>query len=266
MIVRDQGDSWQVVAQPHHGDVCGDIALAWGNDRFAAPRARESLAIAARRHDDGWAIWERTPDVDRRDGRPLNVFDVGTEVHLAFYRAMIVAVADEDPYAGVLASMHGAGLYSGRYGTQPSFKMTFQDALRDQVDAFIRERNDAHDARAAELGISDEQRWVDYKLLQVSDRLCLYLCLNDLVAGAEDDLGPVPLDYDGEETTVAIRPVGPWQISLAPYPFAEPEIALTLRRRVLPKRRWVSRREFAAAYDAAAVEDRVIEVRDGDAT
>ena len=77
-----------------------------GNDRFAAPRALESLATAARRHDDGWSVWERSPDLDLGEGRPLNVFDVGTEIHLAFYRAMIVAVADEDPYAGVLASMH----------------------------------------------------------------------------------------------------------------------------------------------------------------
>lgn len=57
MIVRDQGDSWQLVAQPHHGDVCGDIVRAWGNGRFAAPRAPESLATAARRHDDGWSVW-----------------------------------------------------------------------------------------------------------------------------------------------------------------------------------------------------------------
>ena len=208
MIVRDQGDSWQLVAQPHHGDVCGDIVRAWGNDRFAAPRALESLATAARRHDDGWSVWERSPDVDLGEGRPLNVFDVGTEIHLAFYRAMIVAVADEDPYAGVLASMHGAGLYNGRYGTQSEFTMNLTEAWREQVEAYVAERTAAHDARAAELGIPEDQRWVEYKLLQVADRLCLYFCLNDLEAGTEAELAPVPVDYDGDDATHGHPPRG----------------------------------------------------------
>ena len=40
---------------------------------------------------------------------------------------MIAAVLDQDPYAGLLVSMHGAGIYRGRYGTQPSLKLTFAD-------------------------------------------------------------------------------------------------------------------------------------------
>ena len=97
-------------------------------------RHAPSLATAARRHDDGWSVWERSPDVDLGEGRPLNVFDVGTEIHLAF---------------------------------------------------------------------------------------------------------------------------------LASYPFADPELALTLRRKVLPKQQWRSRHEFAAGYDAAPFEDRVIALRPG---
>ncbi len=269
MIVRDQGDSWQVVAQPDHGDVCGAIVRAWGNERFAAPIARDALAIAARRHDDGWAVWERTPDVDHRtgDGRPLNVFDIGIDVHLAFFRAMIAAVSGEDAYAGVLASMHAVGLYSQRMGTDPSLKMTFEDTRRDEVDAFLGELRAEHDAKAAELGVPESQRWVDYKLLQVADRLCLYLCLNDLVAGTEATLAPAPLGYDGtgedDDATLTIRPTGAWEIAIDPYPFAAPVVELTLPRRVFPKRAWSSRDEFAAAYLTADVEQRVITVRDG---
>lgn len=268
MIVRDQGESWQVVAQPDHGDVCGEIARAWGNDAFEAPRARGSLATAARRHDDGWAIWEREPDVDHRngDGRPLNVFDIGIGVHLAFFRAMVEAVSDEDRYAGVLASMHAAGLYTNRYDTDPSLKMTFEDTRREQVDRFVEERNAAHDAVAAELGVPDDQRWVDYKLLQVCDRLCLYFCLNDLVGGTEADLGPAPTGYGGDDATLRIRPVDAWKISIDPYPFAEPVTTFTLPRRVFPKRQWASRTEFAQAYRDARVEMRVIEVHDGGRT
>jgi hypothetical protein len=263
MIVRDEGGSWQAVAQPDHGDVCGAIARAWGNERFESPRSLDSLAIAARRHDDGWAIWERTPDLDLASGRPLNVFDVPIEIHLAFFRAMIAAVTDEDRYAGVLASMHAVGIYTKRYGTDPGLKLTFADAARDSIDAFVAERNGAHDALAAELGVGDAERLVDYKLLQVADRLCLYFCLNDLVDGTPAELGPAPVGYGGDDATLSIRPAGPWRITLDPYPFAEPVTQLVLPRRVLPKRDWASREEFAAAYREAPVEDRVIEVSDG---
>ena len=56
---------------------------------------------------------------------------MGVPAHLAFYRACIAAVSDQDPYAGLLVSMHGAGIYRGRYGTQPSLKITYADEVRD---------------------------------------------------------------------------------------------------------------------------------------
>jgi hypothetical protein len=248
VIVRDQGDSWQVVAQPDHGDVCGAFARAWGNARFAAPRRPDSLFTAARRHDDGWAIWERTPNLDPRDGRPLNVFDVQVPVHLAFFRAMIAAVTDEDAYGGVLVSMHAAGLYTHRYGTDPSLRMTMADDARPAVDAFVADRNTEHDAQARALGIPDADRWVDYKLLQTFDRLCLYLCLNDLIAGTPAELAPVPASDGADDTTIAISPVGAWAVALEPFPFAASPSVFSLPRRVFPKARWSSRRAFAEAY------------------
>jgi hypothetical protein len=265
MIVRDQGDSWQVVAQPDHGDVCGEIARAWGNELFAAPAARDSLVVAARRHDDGWAIWERTPDVDRRtgDGRPLNVFDIGVDVHLSFFRSMILAVSGEDEYAGVLASMHAVGLYSQRMGTDPALKLTMQETRRAEIDAFMGDLVAAHDAKTQELAVSEEQRWVDYKLLQVADRLCLYFCLNDLVAGTPAELAPAPRNYDGDDVTLKITPAGPWELRMDPYPFADPVAEFVLPRRVFPKRAWSTRAEFAQAYHDADVHDQVITIRAG---
>ena len=60
VIVRDAGDAWQVVMQTDHADLSGAIATAWA-DR--GPR-HDSVVVAARRHDDGWAVWERSPLVD----------------------------------------------------------------------------------------------------------------------------------------------------------------------------------------------------------
>ena len=60
MIVRDAGDAWQVVLQTDHADLSGAFARAWA-ERGAG---HDSLVIAAERHDDGWAVWERAPRVD----------------------------------------------------------------------------------------------------------------------------------------------------------------------------------------------------------
>ena len=97
MIVLDRGDTWQVVLQPEHAELSEEVALAWA-DR--GPR-HDSVVLAARRHDDGWATWERSPLVDA-DGKPVSFLDVHVPAHLAFYRSGIQSVTDEDPYAGLL--------------------------------------------------------------------------------------------------------------------------------------------------------------------
>jgi hypothetical protein len=236
MIVRDHGDSWQIVLQPDHADLAAQFARDWGNGRgFAVPSPLGSVVVAAARHDDGWAVWERAPTLDRDGKAPRNFLDVEVASHLAFYRAMIAAVVDQDPYAGLLVSMHGAGIYRGRYGTQPSLKLTFADEERDQVEGFVAEQEELHARLVARLGIGEEERWTNYRLLQVYDRLSLYFCLRDVEAGESDTLEPVPRDYAGAETALVIEPLGPWQVRIDPYPFAESPARFWLVRRLLRK-------------------------------
>src|SRR6185437_3950027 len=135
MIVRDRGDGWQVVLQIDHEDLSGDFARAWAerNGRH------ESLTIAAARHDDGWAVWERAPVVDD-EGNPVNFLDVDITSHLAFYRACIAAVDEHDPYAGLLVSMHGAGIYRQRYGRDPALGLSRAQEAQALIDAFVDEQ------------------------------------------------------------------------------------------------------------------------------
>ncbi|MGH7429838.1 MAG: DUF3891 family protein, partial [Candidatus Methylomirabilaceae bacterium] len=61
--------------------------------------------------------------------------------------------------------------------------------------------------------------WTQYELLQIWDRLSLFVCLNDLSQPAEDRLGPVPLGADGSVTDLRVRTAGDGVITLDPYPF-----------------------------------------------
>jgi hypothetical protein len=221
MIVRDRGDSWQVVLQTDHADLSGAFARAW-SDRDAR---NDSLVLATERHDDGWAVWEQAPLVEPETGKPINFLDVGVPAHLAFYRACIAAVSDQDPYAGLLVSMHGAGIYRQRYGTDLALALTRADEVAEQVEEFVAEQEASHPGRLAVAGYSDEERWADYHRLQLYDRLSLYFCMRDAENGEPWEIR----DY-------RLAPLAAWRVTIDPYPFVESPARFSLLRRLVPKR------------------------------
>jgi hypothetical protein len=232
VIVRDRGGDWQVVLQTDHAELSEEVARAWA-DR--GPR-HDSVVLAARRHDDGWATWERSPMVDAV-GTPVNFLDVHVPAHLAFYRAGIAAVTDEDAYSGLLVSMHGAGIYRQRYGADPALALTRAPEVQELVDAFVAEQEAGYPRRSAEAGVGEEQRLADYHRLQWYDRFSLAFCLRGWdEAGEAFELGPFRFE-----------PVGPWRSRVVPWPFAAAEVGCSLVRRLVPKRGW-HQTEFRDAF------------------
>lgn len=224
--------------QTDHADLAAGFARAWAE---RGPR-HDSVVLAARRHDDGWATWERSPLVDATS-RPVAFLDVHVPAHLAFYRAGIVAIADEDPYAGLLVSMHGSGIYRQRYGTDPALALTRAPEVQERVDEFVAEQEAAYPERMEQAAVSDALRWEDYHRLQWYDRFSLAFCMRDWDEPAEAfDVGPYRFE-----------PRGPWRASVAPYPFDAPSVSVPLLRRRLPKRPW-TQPEFREELAATEVE------------
>ena len=211
MIVRDRGDSWQVVLQTDHADLSAAFARAW-----ASPLP-DALVIATERHDDGWAVWEQAPRVDA--GTPVNFLDVDIRSHLAFYRAGIAAITEQDADAGLLVSMHGAGIYRQRYGFDPALGLARAEAAKDEVDAFVAEQE-------AKFGSEPGDRLEDYTLLQLFDRLSLYFSMRDAENGE-----PAPVELQG----YTLEADGPWRVRIDPFPFAGRPATFALKRRVIPK-------------------------------
>jgi hypothetical protein len=253
MLVRDAGDSWQLVMQPDHAQLSGQLAAAWGGRGFARPEPLRSVVRAAARHDDGWAVWERRPRLGA-DGAPQPFFAVPAPVHLAFYRACVEVVCDEDPYAGLLVSMHMSGLYRNRYGVMPTPAMALGDDARAAVEAFVAEEEERQAALCRALEVDEAQRWTNYALLQVFDVVSLYFGLADLDAGTPGACEGAPTADGGEPARIAIEPLGPWRVRLDPYPFVESPIALTLTRRLVPKRAWADDDAFRADVEATRPE------------
>ncbi len=214
MIVRDAGSSWQIVYQTDHADLSAAFARAWADP---GPR-RDSLIVAAERHDDGWAVWEQAPQVDS-SGKPVNFLEVDVRAHLAFYRAGIAAITEQDADAGLLVSMHGAGIYRQRYGLDPGLGLSRAADVQEEVDAFVAEQE-------AKFGGDPGDRQADYELLQLYDRFSLYFCMRDVESGEEAEL-----------QGYRFEPLGPWRVRLAPFPFVESPARFSLLRYVLPEAR-----------------------------
>jgi hypothetical protein len=212
VIVRDLGDAWQVVLQTDHADLCGQFAESWAEKGGVSA----SLKIATGRHDDGWAVWERAPRVDET-GTPVNFLDVDVRSHLAFYRAGIAAITEQDEHAGLLVSMHGAGIYRQRYGLDPGLGLSRAPEAETEIEAFVAEQE-------AKFGGDPGEHRREYELLQLFDRLSLYFCMRDVEAGE-------PAELQGYN----LEPVGPWQVRIRPYPFGKAPVRFSLLRRVLSK-------------------------------
>ena len=223
MIVRDAGSAWQVVLQTDHADLSAGFARQWAD----AGARHASLVVATERHDDGWAVWEQAPQIDPETSRPVGFLEVDVPSHLAFYRAMIAAVSDDDPYAGLLVSMHGAGIYRQRYGADPGLKLVHADEVRELVDAFVAEQEGGYASRMAAVGVDDDLRLADYGRLQLYDRLSLYFCLRDVENGE-----------GGAVAELTLEPRGPCRAAIDPYPFLESPARFSLLRRLVPKQTW----------------------------
>ena len=117
-------------------------------------------------------------------------------------------MTEQDAYAGLLVSMHGAGIYQQRYGRDPSLGLSRAAEAQQLIDAFVAEQESATSVALPKSAASDEERWRDYELLQLYDRLSLYFCMRDVEAAR-------PVELQG----YTLELLGPWRVRMEPFPF-----------------------------------------------
>src|SRR5262249_47867687 len=101
--------------------------------------------------------------------------------------------------------------------------------------------------RGGGLRLDESTLWTQYELLQIYDRLSLYLCLPPQ---AQADLGPVPTGAGGELVTLALRPGGGDEVVVAPWPFREGWLVVGVAGRLGPLRDYAED-DFRQALAAA---------------
>jgi hypothetical protein len=214
------------------------LADAWGNDRFARPQPFAPLVRAAYEHDNGWHAWEQAPKVDPATRRPYQFTDVPLEEHLAFYRQGIDELAARDPHAGLLVNLHCQGFHNQRFGTMPEAVMKPHSTERESA---LKRFMIGLQTQERELGrgISADSAtlWAQYELLQVFDRLSLYLCMPPQ---KPRELGPVPVGSGGELLSLQLTPADEGVVRVTPWPFQSPMLTVRVPTRRIPNRAYHS--------------------------
>ena len=171
MIVRERPDSFLLFEQHEHALIAGEFALRWRE----RPRPFESTLYAIANHDLAWRELDREVLWNEEKDRPYSFVDYPLDLKLPAQRRGIDLVADHDPYAGCLCSMH--------------YSRFLLDSVRPEEVVFREgemERQGRLEERMSEKELENLER--NFRLLRLCDGLSLLLCLNE--PGGEDSPPP----------------------------------------------------------------------------
>jgi len=265
MIVCRYDDSRLLLAlQTDHSRIAGLFAGHWGNEVFAPPRPYASVVLAAQEHDSGWWDWEIKPTLNDQGYPPDYIGSIkhlGEKIWLGFYRHGIERVAEQDPYAGYIVSMHGEGLttkgmgllpYMPDYTVYPEVKEFIgeQQAIRARLLEELRGRTEYREV------VSDEHLWTNFKLMQVFDQMAQFICNRYPFNSTERKNGPtntisnvpVPVRPGRDDCSLTIDVQDERRAIIRPYPFDVDPLEISFPARLVPNRRYASQEEYLSHF------------------
>lgn len=271
MIRLETETGYWLVRHVDHAHLAGDFAERWGNDVFLSPEPRTQVLRGIASHDDGWAARDEHPKITRQ-GRPsafsvelVGKYSAFEEIDLTEYLAVreraVRMVAEVDPYAALLVSLHTQNLLTAR-----ADRSTIQPEQLPLLDTFLARQVEFQKELRARL-TADSQFGADdiaparidshFRLLQAADNLSLLSCVDYPRPG--DLLHALPL-CEGGETRVDVEALGQRHFRLSPYPFVESPLVFKLPARHVVGKFFSSSQELEDKFHQAAPEQLTVTV------
>lgn len=221
MVLRREGDAVLAIGQPSHAWLSGQLARAWGNERFGELDPREELCLAAEQHDAGMAAWDAAPTLNERTGLPHSFIEMPVETHVELWARAWELVLPQSRYAALLVSMHGTALYEMRDLSK------LDDRQADLVRAYLTGQREVQRRLRESL---DDPSGVDtgQRLIWTWDAFSLALCLD----WAPHTLTDVPA-AGGRTVDVELTPAGERAVRVDPWPFAAERVRVRTEGRRL---------------------------------
>jgi hypothetical protein len=222
MLLRTDGNGVLAIAQPSHAWISGQLARAWGNERFPAPDPWEEVCLAAEQHDIGWAEWDREPARDPQTGLPYGFIEMPVPTHIELWTAGPRKLIAQSRYAALLVSMHGLRLYRRRDLDQ----LSEADAAR--VRAYLDGERRFQGRLMASLRPEKASVAQNSQLIWTWDFISLALCLD----WAPRSIRDVPTN--DEPVDLELRAVeAPGRLGLDPWPFGRERLVVRCEGRRL---------------------------------
>lgn len=223
MLVRRTEEGVLAIGQASHAWLSGQLAAAWGNDRFARPEPRQEVLLAAFQHDIGWVDWDRHPSLDPETGWP-EAFTQGPElaVHIEMWSTAPDKLLTQSAYAALLVSMHGTALYKRRDLDRLS------DGDARLIRAYLTAERERQDALRAKLRPDEEELARNQRLMWTWDSLSLAVCIPwdpHTATRVPSREGRVDIQMRSHGDANRFR--------LAPWPFSQPELRVQCEGRRL---------------------------------
>jgi hypothetical protein len=249
MLLRSDDRGVLLIGQPSHAWICGQLARAWGSERFGAIEPCEEVCLAAEQHDVGMAEWDLAPTRNADTGLPHSFLEMPLPVHLNLWSHGPRRLLTQSRYAALLVSMHGTRLYERRdLGALPSeqadaVRSYFKDQHEFQRRLLSSLRADARTSGAAAAATVARNS----QLVWTWDYLSLAICLDWAPCKARDaPTAEQPVDL---ELTPGAEPLN---LRLDPWPFAADALTVHAEgRRLAPGERFETDAALAAGLEHA---------------
>jgi Protein of unknown function (DUF3891) len=266
MLRTESATGWWLITHPDHAHLAGEFAAAWGNAEFRKPEPRARVLKGIACHDDGWAVRDAHPSITR-EGKPsafstelVGKYSAFEEIDLEEYLAVRERagriIAEDDPYAGLLISMHTYNLltaHADRSTIAPE-GLLLLDSFLDRQGQYQAELQQTIAADASLTAIEKAEKTIldHFKLLQACDNLSLLACV--AYASPAHLLHALPLN-DRNMAEVKVLPVAPRQFRLLPWPFTAKELTFHIPARHVTGKTFASSSELETAFLAATQEE-----------
>lgn len=215
MIIQEREKEWELVKQHDHALVSWQIAKSWKSDLFSYSAKKKDVLLAIRHHDRAWISLDEEVRWNQEKEEPYGFTTYPLIEKVEAYKNGVDEVEAISPYAALLCSRHYTSFFSMNENT-PS--ITYQ---------FLKEEEQRRENIKDQLNgkITEEEIKEHVKILQFSDDLSLYICLNPPGVTKEEEF---PWFKDGFRQRFFFAPDGmkaEWRsesiIALTPFPLVE---------------------------------------------
>lgn len=232
MLYREVKQGKIAITQPMHAWVSGQLARAWGNERFGTVEPNEEVCLGAEQHDVGHTAWEQAPTLNPQTGLPYSFLEMPRQLHVQLWSEAARRVLPQGRYAALLVSLHGTRLYQ-RYDAAndlPENARAVQHYLEQertfQEELLASLRSDPYYTSYA----SDEIVARNRRLIGIWDALSLAICFGRTSPQSWDQVptarGTTTLSYSARGDDSAT-------LFLSPWPFHRQSVTLVYEGRYL---------------------------------